>query len=55
MIAGGSTTLILLLSGFSSPLGLDPSFWGILVSAVFFYPISLLTAPSSDGKDPFGA
>jgi len=46
MITGGSTTLFLLVTGTPSPLGLDPSFWGILVSLVFFVPISIL-APSS--------
>lgn len=55
MIAGGSTTLILLLTGLSSPLGLDPSFWGILVSAAFFIPISLASGPSTNRKDPFRA
>jgi SSS family solute:Na+ symporter len=42
------TFFVLLVTGFPSPLGLDPSFWGILVSALFFVPISLaLPAPSS--------
>jgi SSS family solute:Na+ symporter len=50
MIAGGSTTLVLLLSGLSSPLGLDPSFWGILVSAAFFIPISLAYPASPTRK-----
>ncbi len=45
MIAGGGTTLFILLTGADSPLGLDPSFWGIAVSALFFIPISLLTPP----------
>jgi len=42
MLAGGGTTLALLISGVPSPLGLDPSFWGILVSAGVFVPLSLL-------------
>ncbi len=41
MITGGGTTLALLVSGTPSPLGLDPSFWGILVSALVFVPVSL--------------
>jgi SSS family solute:Na+ symporter len=41
MLSGGSITLFLLVSGAPSPLGLDPSFWGILASAFFFVPISL--------------
>jgi SSS family solute:Na+ symporter len=45
MITGGATTLFLLVTRTPSPLGLDPSFWGILVSALFFVPISLLTSP----------
>jgi SSS family solute:Na+ symporter len=48
MVTGGGTTLVLLATGVSSPLGLDPSFWGILVSALFFVPMSLASpAPSS--------
>jgi SSS family solute:Na+ symporter len=48
MVTGGGTTLVLLATGVSSPLGLDPSFWGILVSALFFVPISLVSpAPRS--------
>jgi SSS family solute:Na+ symporter len=55
MITGGTTTLVLLLTGLSSPLGLDPSFWGILVSAAFFVPISLASVPSTDRRDFFRA
>jgi SSS family solute:Na+ symporter len=43
MITGGSTTLTLLVLRPQPPLGLDPSFWGILVSALFFIPVSLMT------------
>ncbi|MGD8321334.1 MAG: sodium:solute symporter family protein [Gemmatimonadota bacterium] len=42
MITGGSTTLGLLVAGTPPPLGLDDSFWGILVSALVFVPVSLL-------------
>ncbi len=42
MICGGGTTLALLVSGAAPPGGLDPSFWGILVSALVFVPLSLL-------------
>jgi len=43
MLTGGGTTLVILITGFAPPLGLDASFWGILVSALFFIPISLAT------------
>lgn len=43
MVTGGSTTLALLVTAVEPPLGLDPSFWGILVSTAFFVPISLAT------------
>lgn len=49
MLTGGATTLALLVTGAPSPLGLDPSFWGILVSLFFFLPISLLTR-NPEGK-----
>jgi SSS family solute:Na+ symporter len=49
MISGGSTTLALLVTRAESPLGLDPSFWGILVSALVFLPVSLLTAGRGGG------
>ena len=42
MIAGGSLTLGLTLSGMSLPLGLAPSFYGIVLSALVFVPVSLL-------------
>lgn len=42
MISGGGTTLALLVSGTPPPLGLDASFWGIMVSALVFVPLSLL-------------
>ena len=52
MICGGGTTLTLLITGATPPLGLDPSFWGILVSALVFVPVSLLqsdaTAPGEE-------
>ena len=53
MIAGGNTTLVLLVSGLPSPLGLDASFWGILVSALFFIPISLVSSASTNGRKSF--
>jgi SSS family solute:Na+ symporter len=50
MITGGTTTLLLLVTGAPSPLGLDPSFWGIVVSLLFFVPISLMTpVPAGEG------
>jgi SSS family solute:Na+ symporter len=48
MICGGSTTLALLISGAAPPLGLDPSFWGILASALVFVPVSILTSEETD-------
>lgn len=55
MLAGGSTTLALLLTGVPSPLGLDPSFWGILVSAAVFIPLSLATpVPGGDTVERLG-
>lgn len=48
MIAGGGTTLVLLLGGVPSPAGLDPGFWGIVVSASVFVPLSLRSAPASE-------
>ncbi len=47
MLAGGTTTLALLVTGVAPPLGLDASFWGILVSALVFVPVSLL-APEGE-------
>jgi SSS family solute:Na+ symporter len=49
MLAGGGTTLVLLVTGFPPPLGLDPSFWGILVSALVFVPVSLIS-PEGEGS-----
>lgn len=49
MVAGGTTTLVLLVTGTPPPLGLDPSFWGILVSALFFVPVSLLAPAGGEG------
>ncbi|NQU41492.1 MAG: sodium:solute symporter family protein [Lentisphaerae bacterium] len=42
MLTGGGLTLILLLTGIEPPLGLAPSFYGILLSAIVFVPTSLL-------------
>lgn len=42
MLLGGGATLALLVTGAPSPLGLDPSFWGILVSALVFVPVCLV-------------
>ncbi|HNT67070.1 MAG TPA: sodium:solute symporter family protein [bacterium] len=46
MIAGGSLTLVLIFSALPKPFGLDASFYGIVTSALFFVPLSLLR----DGK-----
>jgi len=42
MLAGGGLTLTILLTGIKPPFGLAPSFYGILLSALVFVPISLL-------------
>ena len=42
MLAGGGLTLTILLTGFEPPFGLAPSFYGILLSALVFVPVSLL-------------
>ena len=42
MLIGGGTTLFLILAKISTPLGLAPSFYGILASAIVFVPVSLL-------------
>ncbi|MDT8342539.1 MAG: sodium:solute symporter family protein [Longimicrobiales bacterium] len=42
MVSGGTTTLLLLVTGVTTPFGLDPSFWGILVSGTVFWGLSLL-------------
>jgi len=40
MIGGGSGTLVLILGRFELPLGLDPTFYGMLLSAALLYTIS---------------
>ncbi|MEA2069648.1 MAG: sodium:solute symporter family protein, partial [Verrucomicrobiota bacterium] len=42
MLAGGGLTLTILLTGITPPLGLAASFYGILLSALVFVPVSLL-------------
>ena len=42
MLAGGGLTLTLLLGGIAPPFGLAASFYGILLSAIVFVPVSLL-------------
>ncbi|MCG6956843.1 MAG: sodium:solute symporter family protein [Gemmatimonadetes bacterium] len=51
MISGGGTTLALLIAGATPPLGLDPSFWGILVSALVFVPVSLLQSDATTAEE----
>jgi len=43
MILGGGTTLILLVADVEMPLGLDATFYGIVISAVVFYTLSIMT------------
>ncbi len=42
MIFGGGTTLLLLFSHFSMPFGLDPNFFGILISAITFILVQFI-------------
>jgi len=42
MISGGTFTLILIIGNWSLPFGLEPTFYGIVVSAVVFLGLSLL-------------
>ncbi len=45
MLLGGGTTIALIASGLSLPLGLDANIYGISLSAVSFVLISFLTSP----------
>ncbi len=45
MLMGGSTTLILIVANIPLPLGLDPNFFGILISAIVFVLLSLYFKP----------
>lgn len=54
MLAGGGVTLALLVSGAPAPLGLDPSFWGILVSALVFVPVSLMEGGRAPEREVTG-
>jgi SSS family solute:Na+ symporter len=42
MLAGGGLSLVFLIEGLTPPFGLAPSFYGILLSAIVFIPVSLL-------------
>lgn len=42
MLAGGVFTLTVLIAGIETPFGLDPSFYGIILSAVVFVALSLM-------------
>ena len=45
MLLGGGTTISLIASGISLPLGLDANIYGISLSAVSFVVISFITSP----------
>ncbi len=45
MLLGGGTTITLIASGISLPLGLDANIYGISLSAITFVVITLLTSP----------
>ncbi len=47
MIFGGGLTLVLIFSRLQGPFGLDPSFYGILVSLVIFIVVSLVATPGN--------
>ena len=53
MIFGGIFTLYMLIAGMRMPLGLDPSFYGILLSALVFVSVSL-AVPDRDTEDAGG-
>jgi SSS family solute:Na+ symporter len=42
MIAGGGTTLVLIISGISLPLGLDANIFGIGISILAYWLTSLI-------------
>ena len=44
MIAGGGTTLILIIGGWNLPFGLDANFFGITVSALLFLLVQKITS-----------
>ena len=48
MLLGGGLTLLLLITKISLPFGLDPSFYGILISAITFVSICHLTGENSE-------
>ncbi|MCF7801693.1 MAG: sodium:solute symporter family protein, partial [Candidatus Marinimicrobia bacterium] len=52
MILGGGTTLILLIAGVEMPLQLDPTFYGILISAVVFYTVSIVKPDDTRNEVP---
>lgn len=48
MLVGGFTTLILIVSGFELPYGLDANFFGIVLSALSYYLFSLVLKNGTD-------
>lgn len=52
MIGGGSLTLVAILSGIRLPYGLDASVFGILFSALLFFPLSLIFTKEADHAGP---
>jgi SSS family solute:Na+ symporter len=41
MLSGGTFTLSMMIAGVDTPMGLDPSFYGILLSGAVFVVVSL--------------
>lgn len=52
MLAGGGLTLGLMIAGNKTPFGIDASFYGILVSASIFVPLSILFPDRKRVKKP---
>lgn len=47
MISGGGTTLIFIATDITLPAGLDPTFYGIVISAVIYIALSLVSGHSN--------
>lgn len=51
MLSGGATTLTLIISGVNRIAGLKPTFYGILVSAIVFFTLSLIYPDNKEAKN----
>ncbi|MCF7797572.1 MAG: sodium:solute symporter family protein [Lentisphaeria bacterium] len=52
MILGGGVTLVLLIAGVEMPWQLDPTFYGIVISAIVFYIISIAKPDETENEVP---